>query len=774
MDVDSQPEPLRKLISFISQNLDSEQKTVHDSEFMTLVGQTLALKPEPELISLYYRQILSLDLFKDSDSDPESELVSLIFQLTLLNHSNSGYRLGVISLITQIISLVETMDLDSQPKEKSELLSLATQTISVFNSMDSDSQPEPLPELLLLISQASSPTNSRHLNWAFRTLVRETMCLDPEPELVSLIYQIFSLVISMYSKSRKFTFLCPQQQVRFENGKFHVVEEEVLWSSDDKWYCLPYNWENFGSTGEDATLFFCRGCNGKNHQDYDKAPVVIKHTLHPKHSLQFVMSQHDVRTRICYCCDEDLNKLFYYCSVCDLAIDLACVEKPPVLSIDHPKRHEHPLTLFPKHASLTCDVCGLSDSGCPFYICSPCGFVVHQKCANLPRVIKISRHPHRLSFSPWFDQGELACNVCERKIGKDYGCYSCIKEDCLFAVHPKCAIQSNVWDGVELEGVPEGEDDDDEGKPFVRISDGIIQHFSHQQHHLRLATYTDNKNYDENKMCQACIMPIYFGSFYSCMQCEFILHEVCANFPLIIYHPIHPHWLTLVVGYDGVMTEESKCSACPWLCTAGLFYKCHKELCSFKLDVQCATFSEPLVHQSHIHPLFLTSKPGEQRRCNVCKVSEHCSKTETFNCIECDFALCFKCATLPPKVRYTDDEHVLALSYGEKTSTKKHWCEECEGKIDQSVGFYLCDESCCVALHIECLLGVDLYMIPGSSWFHYGEKVDVLLNNRNTSRPICTNCKKRCPHKIVLQCSGFIFCSTFCIRESVDRVDKIP
>ena len=85
----------------------------------------------------------------------------------------------------------------------------------------------------------------------------------------------------------------------------------------------------------------------------------------------------------------------------------------------------------------------------------------------------------------------------------------------------------------------------------------------------------------------------------------------------------------------------------------------------------------------------------------------------------------------------------------------------------------MCDDNCCVALHIECLLGVDLYMMPGSSWFYYGEKVDVLLNNRHASRPICSSCKMRCPHKIILQCFGTIFCSTSCIRDSADRGDKV-
>ncbi|OAO89844.1 hypothetical protein AXX17_AT5G43730 [Arabidopsis thaliana] len=583
----------------------------------------------------------------------------------------SGYSSDAISLITQIILLVNSMDLDSQPNQESELISLITQTTSLFNSMDLDSLPKPLSELmsftthkisrfnymdldslpeslselLSIISQNFSSTISRHLDKEFRILVNETMTL--ELELISLIHQVSSVVISMYSKSAKFISLCPQQE------------------------------DKFRLTGEDPTHFLCQGCNGENHEEYDKAPVVIKHTLHPKHPLQLVLSRHYCRTRECYCCDKDLNKIFYYCSACDLAINLACVEKAPVLSIDHPKCHEHTLALFPIHTSLTCDLCGLADSSCPFYICSPCGFAVHQTCTSLPRIINISGHEHRITFTPSFDQREWSCGVCHKKIDNDYGGYSCTRKDCLFATHVKCATQRDVTEEEE-------EEENEVVEPFTVVSEGIIHHFSHQHHHLKLDE-NSGIDYDENKMCQACKIPIYFGNFYSCMECEFILHKVCAEFPRTIHHKFHPHWLNLVVENGGVRTEENKCSVCPWMCTAGLFYKCFKEQCRFKLHVQCATIQEPLVHESHAHPLFLTSNRKEQRTCHVCKESGHCSTNETFNCIQCDFAMCFRCVTLPQKVRYIDDEHELTLSYGEKISTKTHWCEECERKIDQSI-----------------------------------------------------------------------------------------
>ncbi|CAA7051680.1 unnamed protein product [Microthlaspi erraticum] len=452
-------------------------------------------------------------------------------------------------------------------------------------------------------------------------------------------------------------------------------------------------------------------------------------------------------------------------------MSVACVEKPPLLSIDQSKWHEHTLTHFPRQASLTCDLCALANSSSPFYVCLLCDFVVHQSCLSLPRVIRISRHPHRISFTPSFDQGNWSCGVCRREINNDYGGYSCIKDDCSYAAHSKCATQSNVWDGKELEGEPE-EIEEEVMPPFVRISDGIIQHFSHEDHHLKLDENAGS-DYDENKQCQACITPVYFGNYYSCMQCEFILHETCANLSRKMNHPIHPHLLTLVTRHDGVIkissdtditNYESSCSACPWLCTAGFFYECGEEGCCFKVHVQCATISEPLDQGSHEHPLFLTSKPGEKRKCSICQDDDY---TETFNCIECDFALCFGCATLPQKVRYKHDKHTLALSYRKEPSTMTYWCEACERKIKPNKRFYMCDKYCCVTLHIGCLIGKDLYMKPGASWLYNNRKVVVVPNNQHMSRPFCSCCKKRCPYKTLFQRYVFTICSTKCMYHGI-------
>jgi len=708
-------------------------------------------------------------------SDSESKLISLVTQFISLDTTRFGW--GIPSHIFEIISLLSSMDLDSMPKPESELMSVTSQIISVFNSMDLNSQPEALSKVISLITDRVNDTDSDsdiYLDSDFEDYIAVILNLEPEPELLSLIYQVFTLVSSMNSKWEKLISVRPQVVHRLGRDKIYMNDEQVSCRRYNKWACLPKNWFMLWFMGEDdETHFLCRACEGQNHKEHNNAPVEIKHHLHPKHSLLLVNIEIYPRERKCYCCDEDLGTFFYHCSACDFTLNIACVEKPPVLSIDHPKWHEHTLVLFSRTTSLTCDVCALAYSTSPFYICPPCGFVVHGRCIDLPRVIRISRHPHRISFTPSFHQGNWFCGVCRRKIENDFGGYSCVKYGCSYAAHSRCATQSNVWDGVELEGEPE--EDIEEIAPFVRISDGIIQHFIHQYHHLRLDENTC-REYDEDRLCQACITPIYFGNLYSCMQCGFVLHEKCAELSRKIHHPIHPHMLSFVARGNGV---RRCCSACPWLITTGFFYRCEREECDFQLHVQCATVSEPLVHESHMHPLFLTSKPGEWKDCSVCKESNYSLTNEKFNCIEeCDFALCFGCATLPQKVRYKYDKHMLTLSYGKETSTMTYWCEACEGEIDPKKRFYMCDEYCCVTLHINCMLGADKYMDPGSWWLYKGKfgtssylkgkMLYNLPNNHHMSRPSCSLCKRRCPYKIVFKCSGSIYCSTVCIDSSIN------
>ncbi|XP_010430240.1 PREDICTED: uncharacterized protein LOC104714537 [Camelina sativa] len=398
---------------------------------------------EGEFISAISELISMEDPWEVDNGDANTEIIARIVQISYVSSVFCEYAM----FVTQ---------------QESELMSLITQTISTYNSMDLDSQPEPLRKLISFITKKADLDNYidplLEQDLEVLPLFGETLSLEPEPELISLIRKIVSLVMTMDPKWEKLMSLCPQVAVRLEKGKLHV-DEEFSWGTNYKLCCFPLFWLKFRSTGEDATHFFCRGCNGKNHDEHNKAPVEIKHPLHPRHSLQLALLQKSHETRQCYCCDEGLQELFYYCSACDYGMNIACVEKPPVFSVDHSKWHEHTLALFPRQSPFACSLCSLTHTSCPFYICPPCDFVAHQRCISLPRLIRISRHPHRISFTQSFGQGDWSCCVCRRKIDNDYGGYSCIKEGCSYVAHSKlllhwtediCSVQRSSYDSTIL------------------------------------------------------------------------------------------------------------------------------------------------------------------------------------------------------------------------------------------------------------------------------------------------------------------------------------
>ncbi|KFK40641.1 hypothetical protein AALP_AA2G022900 [Arabis alpina] len=474
--------------------------------------------------------------------------------------------------------------------------------------------------------------------------------------------------------------------------------------------CLICGGLNFG-----RDYYFCVHCDYIFHKECVESPLKIKHPYHLDHSLQlYYINPYSGVTIECSCCGRRAQHLVYYCNICQAGMHPICAMKPIPFVIDQPKRHHHPLTFFPRQTSLVCNVCGLLRKNYPTYVCLRCNFVAHNDCMYSPSIIKISRHHHRISYISSLPSGEWVCGVCRRRIDGKYGAYIC--DNCGdYVVHSRCALRKDVCDGKELEGVPEDDITQDD-PPFDVISEGVILHFLHD-HHLQLKAYLF---YEENKLCQSCLLPIYEGNLYACIECDFIFHEACANAPRRIQHALHPHLLTLKAN-SGYSYGAFECDACVRDC-GGFDYQCKE--CKFDLDVRCASISEPFVYKGHEHPLFLSLDPEEKPTCHLCK-SE--------------------------------------FLWGEEVCGKD-WCEICERNLgDTSTKlFYWCND-CCTTLHIECLLGEDPYLMPGQV-FKIGEKDVQILGKSNLSRPFCNSCKNPCQGNIFFG-DNRITCSWRCARK---------
>ncbi|CDY48718.1 BnaA09g09930D [Brassica napus] len=247
----------------------------------------------------------------------------------------------------------------------------------------------------------------------------------------------------------------------------------------------------------------CHQCELFFHVKCTKIYLDEYHTSHPEHPLKFLTGDETpgYADKKCLLCGVEFNQELHHCDVCNFSICRGCAGNPPPLSVMSSKTHEHQLHLFPRLVDFTCNACGTRD------------------CIDLPRIININRHDHCISYTRRLGHGDWTCGVCREKVDGFHGAYSCsVASKCSssYVVHSKCAIRKDVWDQIELEGTAEEEE----------VDDTTIKHFSHE-HFLRLIE--DGRILQENKLCEACVFQIQSESFYSCEQCDYILHEKCAN-----------------------------------------------------------------------------------------------------------------------------------------------------------------------------------------------------------------------------------------------------
>ncbi|KAL0843522.1 hypothetical protein Bca101_016767 [Brassica carinata] len=508
--------------------------------------------------------------------------------------------------------------------------------------------------------------------------------------------------------------------------------------------------------------YLCHECNIYFHLDCVNLSKEVNHPCHSNHPIKLIASEKllDDADKTCFSCEKEPEDVIYHCSICNFSICIVCTRNPPPLVIEHTRTHIHPLTLFSKKIAFTCDVCGQDGKSGP-YLCTQCAFIIHKECIDLPRVININRHDHQIYFTHHLGAGYSKCRVCRESLSKYHGAYSC--SVCPeYAVHCRCAVRDDVWDFIELEGIP----NHDTGyiAPFKVVGDDLIIHFSHEKHPLKF--YKNNILCDKWLQCEACIYPLGFESIYVCQECGFILHEKCANLHMrkkFIFSP-GPYSLGVV---DVIV---NMCNQCSVLFDGFKYTVEDMSIPSRILDVHCASLSEPFVHYGHLHPLYFNDVLDVSFICDACEEDFAARDYRLLRCDACDFDLCCYCATLPLKLWHMNDDHPITLNCGTKVSLKS-WCDICEREVDQCKWFYTCSD-CEVTFHTRCVLGdfsrlkpETVIMCPEKLVFYKEKRFEVVRNN-NSTRPLCSQCHSRCKVSVVLKAcdgeNGYI-CSRSCL-----------
>ncbi|CAH8360807.1 unnamed protein product [Eruca vesicaria subsp. sativa] len=507
----------------------------------------------------------------------------------------------------------------------------------------------------------------------------------------------------------------------------------------------------------------CLTCRDVNfHLDCVNQSREVDHSSHSSHVLEFFTSESLLENaeKTCILCGKESKHVLYHCSKCNFSICFYCKRNPPPLTVEHTKTHKHKLSLLARRVSFTCNVCGLQGDRSP-YACIECSFLVHRECIDLPRVININRHDHRISLTDHIGRGNLKCGVCHKSVDQYCGGYTCsICPD--FVVHSSCPIKHNVWDGIELEGIPEEE----VIPPFEVVGDNLIKHFSHDHHILRLESTDGTTTRDEKTRCEACVSHVYSDPVYSCEQCDFILHETCANLPMKKRLPFCNIQFKLSAP-DMDSYKAFECDACKTI-FSGFRYVAG----GINIDVRCGTFSELESYDFHDHPIYYTHK-NNYLRCRACQ--RHLP-LDMLTCYDCDFELDFRCFNLPRVVKYKDDVPPLSLCYGEEDPSGKYWCDICEGETNPKYWFYTCSHSG-VTLHVQCVLGDFSFLMPRRIMQYFGDwKIEVVPNN-HCSRPFCACCQYRCIGPFFLKISNpeiIYICSRKCFRRQLSLLIHVP
>ncbi|WOH16468.1 hypothetical protein DCAR_0936022 [Daucus carota subsp. sativus] len=529
----------------------------------------------------------------------------------------------------------------------------------------------------------------------------------------------------------------------------------------------------------------------------------------------FSLSKYNMALKIqCDICDVQIpwrpKKFYYFNKNYDCCICIGCVvfqtqtplEDPKSL---HPSHNQHLLSLIQIPSSFKCYACKVDDHIRDMsYKCTRCQFWIHKSCADAPMSFNSQfhdKHPLVLSFSLpllYHKFGQF-CGVCSKKLSRLAWIYYC--RYCRFFAHFQCARSNHLVSPCEKES-----DDDnvlqfpvaDElsanliYEKFVKamiiqissnvnsnlISESVINHWTHKEHHLQLINSTGElklQQDDDGKLllCDGCVLPIGNDQFYGCVSCKYFLHKSCAELPKEINHLLLG---SIIADKRREPYKLFRCTACHNMCN-GIFFN----IFTFPRHIGCMAMPKMIKHEAHRHMLKHDQLGyGPFKSCKACGRFFSVGRViATHQCEECEYHICGSCIMRPRVAKHPWDIHPLRLIY-EPGMVDDHEhdfnCEFCSEDIDTNGWFYHCSD-CDLSFHLQCF---DRSSYRDYSRVKFGatdiiidklhpHSLTFVLNKKSRS---CERCHRNQLGEPVLQCSSpckSIFC-TDCIQDdSSDR-----
>ncbi|ESQ55467.1 hypothetical protein EUTSA_v10027103mg [Eutrema salsugineum] len=222
-----------------------------------------------------------------------------------------------------------------------------------------------------------------------------------------------------------------------------------------------------------------------------------------------------------------------------------------------------------EYADDVCSGCALPIAAENFYTCQECTYLLHERCANLPREITTFLHVHPLTLCPDDESscgpnGPSRCGSCHLHFnGFSYRCLEC-KDD-------------NIEFDIRCSSVSE---------PLLVSSH---EHPLFIDDHPLFIDDVPTDEIEEAKICSGCGLQ---GQKYilSCFGCRFHLCMACAALPDKAKYKYDEHLLSIKSGLEDSTGGYLLCDVCEKkIEEKGNYYKCFS--CGPVLHTNCAVGS---------------------------------------------------------------------------------------------------------------------------------------------------------------------------------------